>query len=190
MSAGNSHHWGMPWGFSVPASTPLGVQSAQIPGWNPTALVGWTVVVTGSLTHLFGFSSFPVLFFLDPHPILTSWDHFRITCLCPCSGSAPVHAVCLVTQSCPTPCDPVDCSPPGSSVRGILQAAMLEWVAIPFSRGSSQPRDQTCVSCISGIAGGFLTAEPPGNLWSVLRGTHTKTVGDDCFSGARGLIRG
>ena len=45
-----------------------------------------------------------------------------------------------VTQSCLTLCDPVDCSPPGSSVRGILQARILEWVAISFSRGSSQPR--------------------------------------------------
>ena len=42
-----------------------------------------------------------------------------------------------VTQSCPTLCDPVDCSPPGSSVHGILQARILEWVAISFSRGSS-----------------------------------------------------
>ena len=40
-------------------------------------------------------------------------------------------------------CDPTDCSPPGSSVHGILQARILEWVAIPFSRGSSRPRDQT-----------------------------------------------
>ena len=45
-----------------------------------------------------------------------------------------------VTQSCPTLCDPVDCSPPGSSVHGILQARILEWVAISFSRGSSQTR--------------------------------------------------
>ena len=44
----------------------------------------------------------------------------------------------------------MDCSPPGSSVHGILQARVLEWVAIPFSRGSSQPRDQTQVSCIAG----------------------------------------
>ena len=42
-----------------------------------------------------------------------------------------------VTQSCPTLCDPVDCSPPGSSIHGILQATILEWVAISFSRGSS-----------------------------------------------------
>ena len=45
-------------------------------------------------------------------------------------------------QSCPTLCDPMDCSPPGSSVHGILQARILEWVAISSSRGSSQPRDQ------------------------------------------------
>ena len=46
----------------------------------------------------------------------------------------------LVTQSCLTLCDPMDCSPPGSSVHGILQGRVLEWVAFPFSRGSSQPR--------------------------------------------------
>ena len=44
---------------------------------------------------------------------------------------------CLVAQSCPTLCDPMDCSPPGSSVRGISRARILEWVAISFSRGSS-----------------------------------------------------
>ena len=56
----------------------------------------------------------------------------------------------LVAQSCPTLCDPMDCSLPGSSVHGISQARILEWVAIPFSRGSSRPRDQTLVSCIAG----------------------------------------
>ena len=45
--------------------------------------------------------------------------------------------VCEVSQSCPTLCDPVDCSPPGSSVHGILQARILEWVAISFFRGPS-----------------------------------------------------
>ena len=53
-------------------------------------------------------------------------------------------------QSCPTLCDTADCSPPSSSVHGILQARILEWVAISFSRGSSSPRDQTWVSCIAG----------------------------------------
>ena len=60
----------------------------------------------------------------------------------------------LVAQLCPTLCDPMDYSLPGSSVHGILQARILEWVAIPFSRGSSQPRDRTWFSC---IAGGFFT---------------------------------
>ena len=56
-------------------------------------------------------------------------------------------------------CDPMDCSPPGSSVHGIPQARILERVAISFSRGSSQPRDQTYISC---IAGRFFATEPPG----------------------------
>ena len=55
-----------------------------------------------------------------------------------------------VSQSCPTLCDPVDGSPPGSSIHGILQTRILEWVAISFSRGSSQPRDRTRVSHIGG----------------------------------------
>ena len=55
-----------------------------------------------------------------------------------------------VAQSCPTPSDPMGCSLPGSSIHGIFQARVLEWVAISFSRGSSQPRDRTWVSCIAG----------------------------------------
>jgi len=56
----------------------------------------------------------------------------------------------------------MDCSPPGSSVHGILQARILVWVAMPSSRVSSRPRDQTHVSCGSCIAGGFLATETPG----------------------------
>ena len=56
-----------------------------------------------------------------------------------------VKAKVLVAQSCPILCDSMDCSPPGFSIHGILWARVLEWFAIPFSRGSSQPRDQTCV---------------------------------------------
>ena len=55
-----------------------------------------------------------------------------------------------VAQSCLTLCDPMDCSPPGSSVHGILQARRLEWVAISSSRGSSQPWGWTSVSCVAG----------------------------------------
>ena len=69
-------------------------------------------------------------------------DSFSITVL---------SEVCvLVSLLCLTLCDPMDSSPPGSSVHGILQARMLEWVAIPFFRGSSRPRDQPQVSCIAG----------------------------------------
>ena len=56
--------------------------------------------------------------------------------------------ICVVTKSCLTLCDPMDCSPTGSFVYGILQARIQEQVDISFSRGSSQPRDQTCISCI------------------------------------------
>ena len=54
-----------------------------------------------------------------------------------------------VTQSCPTLCNPMDCSPQGSSFHGIFQARILEWVAISSSRGSSQPRDLTHISCVA-----------------------------------------
>ena len=59
--------------------------------------------------------------------------------------------LCLVAQSCPTACNPMDSSLPGSSAHGILQARILECVVISFSRGSSQSRDQTQVSSIVGI---------------------------------------
>ena len=60
---------------------------------------------------------------------------------------------------CPTLCGLMDSSPPSSSVHGISQVQILEWVAVPSSRGSSWPRDRTCDSYIAGI---FFTAEPPG----------------------------
>ena len=69
------------------------------------------------------------------------------------SGQIQCHLLqksVTVTQSCLTLCDPMDCNPPGSSVHGILQARILEWVAIPFFKGSSRPRDGTQVSCIAG----------------------------------------
>ena len=63
-----------------------------------------------------------------------------------------ICSLCLseVAQSCLTLCDPMDCSLSGSSVHGIFQARVLEWIAISFSRGSSRPRNRTQVSCIEG----------------------------------------
>ena len=63
---------------------------------------------------------------------------------------APVWLESEVAQSCPTLCDPMDCSLPGSSIHGIFQARVLEWVAISFSRRSSQPRDRTHISRLAG----------------------------------------
>ena len=80
-------------------------------------------------------------------------------CVCVC--------VCVCALSCPTLCDPTNCSPPASSVYGILQSRILEWVAESLSGVSSQPKDWTQVSCISCIAGGFFTAEPAGKLISI-----------------------
>ena len=78
-------------------------------------------------------------------PLICSRQNWQISakeCVC-------VHAR---AQSCPALCDLLDYSPPGSSVHGIFQARILEWVAISFSRGSSWSRDRTWVSCISGIS--------------------------------------
>ena len=76
--------------------------------------------------------------------------------------------VCVCTQSCQIVCDPMDCSPPGSSVHGIFQVRILDWVAISYSRGSSQPRDQTHISCVSCIGRRILYYPPPGKLTGLL----------------------
>ena len=80
------------------------------------------------------------------------------------AAAAAAAVKVLVAQSCPTLCDCMDYSPPGSSVHGILQARILEGAAISFSRGSSQPRDQTQVFH---IAGGFLA------VWATREATNT-----------------
>ena len=72
----------------------------------------------------------------------------------------------LVAQSCLTLCDPMDCSPPGSSVHGILQARILEWVTMPSSGGSSRPRDQTQVSALQADSS---PSGPPGKPCSQVK---------------------
>ena len=81
------------------------------------------------------------------------WSDLAATLVLPTSQKdfdLKTSKTCSVTQSCPTLCDLLDCSLSGSSVCGILQARILEWVAISFSRGSSRPRNRTLVSCIAG----------------------------------------
>ena len=86
------------------------------------------------------------------------WSHLRVVCL----EMRGIYSVCVLTQSCLTLCDPIDCSPPGSPVHGILQARILEHVTISFCRGSFQPRDGTWSLESPALAGGFFTRAPPG----------------------------
>ena len=71
---------------------------------------------------------------------------------------AQLLQLCLI----PILCDPMDCRPPGFSVHGIFLVIILDWFAMFSSKGSSWPRDQSHISCISCIAGGFFTTEPLG----------------------------
>ena len=90
---------------------------------------------------------------LQPTRLPRPWDspgkntgvgcHFLLQC-------RKVKSESEVAQSCPTLCDRIDCSPPGSSIHGIFQTRVLDWVAISFSRGSSWPRDWTQVSHVAG----------------------------------------
>ena len=86
---------------------------------------------------------------LIPDHCVRYWQHSL------CLQEAQEWAVCccyrVSAQSCPTLCNPMDYSPPGSSVHRIFQARILEWVAIFYSRGSSWPRDWTHISCVSCI---------------------------------------
>ena len=85
-----------------------------------------------------------------------------------CCGWGGVGGACVHAQSCLTLCNPMDCSLPSSSVHRILQARILEWVAISCSGGSSLPRDQTCVSCIGRqILYHWTTQEAPCCGWVV-----------------------
>ena len=82
----------------------------------------------------------------NPRSSFYRWANWGLEKKVTFPGAACVHAKLL--QSCPTLCDPMDCSPPGSPVHGILRARILEWVAMPSSRGSSQRTDRTWRSCV------------------------------------------
>ena len=80
-------------------------------------------------------------------------------CVCVCELSLSVMSNSF---------EPMDCGLPGSSVHGIFQSRILEWVVIFFSRGSSRPRDWTHVFLVSCISGRFFTAEPLGKPWACI----------------------
>ena len=102
-------------------------------------------------------------------PVLKWWEWAFLSCSWSKKKSFSLLRMVLavglslhsVNQSCLALCDPLDCSLPDSSVHGIFQARILEWIAIySSSKGSSRLRDWTRISCVSCTAGGFFTAEP------------------------------
>ena len=107
----------------------------------------------GQLPSVMGSPNASLMLFFNQH-MTPSWGTSQISDLISkvTLGVGTSDATCyfldLVAKSCPTLCDPMDCSPPGPSVHGISQAKILEWVAISISRESSQAREQTHDSCI------------------------------------------
>ena len=98
-------------------------------------------------------------------------------------------------QSCLTLCEPMDCSPPGSSVHGILQAGILEWVAMPSSKGSSQPRARTHISYVSCTGRQFFTTFGEGEnvywgltLWEKLERQQWAKQHSLCAHGSPSLV--
>ena len=128
---------------------------------------GWKRIFT--LWPLFPLSVDCNAVFTHPrsHPCLPSGEHFRNL---PCLSASRLlfHLGCVCVHVCtrsvalsnPTLCDPLDRSPPGSSIHGIFQARRLEWGVISYFRGSSLSRDRTRIPCVSCIAARFFTAEP------------------------------
>ena len=114
--------------------------------YEPRALISDPDLAPSSISHTMPLKVLGCIFFVK---CLASVS-LQLWC------SLTVHARSL--QSYSTLCDPIDWSPPGSSVYGTLQAKLLEWVVMPFSRGSSRLRVQTRGSC---LAGRFFTTEPP-----------------------------
>ena len=95
-----------------------------------------------------------------------------------------MHA-CSVTQSFSTLCDPMDCSLPGSSVHGIFRTRMLEWVAMPSSRGSCQPRNWNHITCLQANS---LASEPPGKSWHLVLLTKGPKMNDSINNMKCGIL--
>ena len=122
-------------------------------------IIWWTVTYANChllMEYLCCFLFFPFCNFNEPtmnNYVLYICHYCKYTCRINLyKWIAGLKDMYKFTQSCLTLCDPMNCSLPGSSVHGILQARILEWVTMPSSRGSSQPRGQTWVSRIAGIS--------------------------------------
>ena len=137
---------------SPPGSSVHGILQARMLEWVAILLQGFllqrTFPTQGSNPGLLHCKQ--VLYYLShqENPVLWWFELFcTFTALITKFWLKVYTGYALVNESCLTLCNPMDCSPSGSSVHGIFQARILEWVAIFFYRGSSQSRAQTCISC-------------------------------------------
>ena len=125
------------------------VPPMNIQGWFPLGLTGLISLLSKGILSVFSSTTIRKHQFFSAQPSLWCSSHI-------CTLPLEKPHVCLVAHLCSTLCNPVDYSPPGSWVHGILQARILEWVAIPISRGSSPPRDWPALQADS------LPWDPPG----------------------------
>ena len=123
--------------------------------------------------------SFPLTCESKALPLSTLWLHLSWCCSGPLKHC--FQPAVLDAKSCLTLCSPGDCSPPYSSVPGILQARILEWVAMPSSRVSSWPRDWTHVSCVSNIGRWILYCRTTWKTLSTSRNAKRQWTGLLCF---------
>ena len=134
----------------LPAGSHRGSQSLLLPWWGPQAQG----------------RPCPPHAFISPVALSSvSGPAFLSSCCSPLMQvltSGCINSMSSVASVTLTLCDPMDCSLPGPSVHGILQARILQWIATPSSRASPQPRDRIHVSCVYCWAGGFFTSDPPG----------------------------
>ena len=142
-----------PMDLSLPGSSIRGIFQARVLEWVAIAFSG-----VQAQRHWFSNNKVSIFFFTKHYICSLSYGS---------SSSKPNHqwpvcaSTCVHAQWCLTLCGSMNCSPPGSYVPGILQARILEWVAISFSRGSSWPSDQTQVVSPP-LSGRFFSTEPPG----------------------------
>ena len=121
-------------GQSIRTSASASILPVNIQGWFPLGLTGLISLQSKEFSRVFS----------SP----TIWNHQFFSAQPSLWSNSYIHVCVLVTRLCPTLCNPMDCSPPGSSANGISQARILEWVAVSFSRGYSRPRDTTQFSWI------------------------------------------
>ena len=150
-----SIHWKVRGGFILSTKS-----REQLPGWHSSSLQcrGSSIVVIRTAEEINYLRPLFILRYPWPPARTSDFELQRW-------GYVHAYYVALVVS---TLCNPIDCSPPGSSIHGILQARILEWIAIPFSKRSHLPRDWTCISCVLCIASRLFTSHQGSSKGHVL----------------------